>query len=243
MITFAIPFFSAINNLDPISVYVELSLGHPTNLSTKLFFLIFKLLIWIPLSYVATSVVRSFFPLLMFLGILIIKLEHYILRMPPKRMNGNLIRLYRELVIALQILRPFLSFFLITFLTSNLFGLIFTINGSLIGWKFLPWNFYILNPTSMITLLVYLELLFKGGCLFYLISAKILRKWKMCGACKDAIIYFGSHYKKVLRSLQPLKIPVGHVVSIDLSFKVKYLDFVQGRIMESVIALQEWINT
>ncbi len=245
VLTFAIPIFSATNNLDPISVCIGIMLGLPTTFSGKLIFMITKLLILIPLAYVATTVVRTFFPLLLFLGMLIIKVERQILQMPSKRMGLHLIRIYRELIITFQILRPFLSFLLITFLTSNLFGLIFTINGSLIGWKFLPWNFYILNPTGMITLLVYLELLFKGGSLFYLTSVNIIRKWKLYGVFKDegnAItnINFGSHYKKVLRSLQPLKIPVGHVVSIDLGFKVKYLEFVQGRVMESVLALQEW---
>lgn len=209
--------------------------------------LFLKIFILVPITIVGTGVVRSFFPLLLFLGMLIIKLELHIFRIPPKRIDFKVILLYRELCIVFKILRSFLSFFLIVFLGANLIGLVITINGSIIGWKFLPWNFYLLNPLTMLTLLVYLELLFKGGCLFYLISYSMLRRWKMCcGGIYPNLLgnpCYSRYYKKVLCSLQPLKIPVGHFVSIDLSFKVIYLDFVQGRVMESIIAFQAWISS
>lgn len=242
-ISFSVPIFSAASNLDPISVYYKLVFGSPKSLFGKTVLFFVKLVILLPIAYFGTSVVRSFFPLLLFLGMLIIKMELLIYRLPTFRLGIQPVKLYKELCICFKILTPFLSSFLISFLTSNLFGLILTINGTLIGWKFLPLNFYIISPMTMITLLVYLELLFRGSCMFYVISTKILQVWSLNRTMMSSNNFARIQHQSILAALQPIRLPVGHFVNIDLSFKVTYLNFVQCRVVESIIAFQEWVNS
>lgn len=248
LITFILPVGVVINQIDPISVSIDFLFGYPKNIIFGILIKISMLAIYYPPVYTACSICRAFLPLMTFLGILIIKQEINIIRMPLPlyRFSLKSVMLYKELHICFHILFSFFSNFIGSFLAIIGIGLIFCLNGALITWDVIPLNLYFLMVTNVVAQLANLGIIFKGGCVYHTISTKILNKWKTSlnnnGFHKRFKVCSKREYSKVLRSMRVLKIPVGNFGGIDSEIKANYLNFIQCRVMECLVLFKNWIK-
>lgn len=160
-----------------------------------------------------------------------------ILYLNQMQVSYSQVKLYRQVRINVYMMYTMIKILNGTFFSFAFVLLIFSINLSIFGWDFLPFEIYIIVPLIMMITLIITTMGMYVDSFIFEITSKTLIKWK--GQIHEVARV--KYMRRVLRSMRPISLPIGDVGIIDKDIKVNYLDALMIYIANSLIACKNFI--
>ncbi len=227
----AILLFLVFANLDPI--YMATMCFCPDIMLNQNFTLIlnlFRFLAWLQVALFSAVNLRTLFVTAMVQGFYRISLLKIMTKKGPAK---NMIKLYREQLIVLNVIHSFdykatsVGYSYICFL------ILAAVNGVMIGQERENPMLTAISVCMITMNLVILHFLFLLGCSFYSFSKAILRKWSQQIGMKRGPV---GYLKRVLKSLPVIAMPVGDIGIVNQDMKINYLNRLLGYVVEGMMA-------
>lgn len=240
LVAFVIPFFLVYNHMDPFWILSKII--QPTSTESTVFhhsFLFFRISFFFVASYIGFSSVRAFMSRMLYVGAVGYKLISHM----HKRMDLSVytVEVYREVAIALSASKLFFKHFVGFVLSAIFFGMFAVALGTIVGWKFVPWNIYIVAPLFLVLIAIYLPLGFKYLCAFYEGSDLILKKWRNQLGSQNMSGFNRKLVRRQIRSLHRLAMPAGNIGIMDTEIKVHYFESLLDYIIDVLVTFQDYL--
>ncbi len=153
--------------------------------------------------------------------------------------RGNLTfgntKIFKQIFVAKCLVFNMLKLFNSIFLSATFFVFLLTTNLTLYGKKFIPGHLYILIPFMATTMLWCTVFLLYYENFTYKSSCRIIKGWKsdltLGAVVKPKFI------KLIVRSLQPIAIPVGDIGLVDTNIEVNYFSAVLTYVVNTSVIL------
>lgn len=169
---------------------------------------------------------------------LIIQLNRYFLRTQFTYRKQFQIRLFTQVHISMRMIYSLTKNFTGMYLGFAYYAGLLGLNSAVFGWRILPFNVYFIVPIFCVIWFASLAFLFSLGCGFYEGSVDVLISWRKqvvrMSKPKEMI--------RVLRSLQPVMLPVGEVGMMDREIKMNYGKSLLDAVMNSSIVIHDLMS-
>lgn len=242
-VSFAIPPIFIYYGWDPYEVC--LNLVYPTiPIAYKRIFQMARVLSTFVVMYTAILAERSFLLFGMHFALVGEKIVLFILKQRTS-LSPSTVNIYRELQLVFKVIWEFLICFIGSFFTVAFVCVLIGFDGTLIGWKFVPWSIYAMVPmfTSFVVSFIWLN--FKFGCDYYERSDNILVTWRRNITKSERRPEYQKNRKlvrRILRSIPKLTFPAGNVGVMDREIKMNYLHALYDYVINSLITMKEYLD-
>lgn len=146
--------------------------------------------------------------------------------------NQNVMYLYRELYLGNYLLGPLYKLCSTLFLASAFVVLLFSINLTLLGYSYLPFQMYIIAPIIFVYMMGFVLTILVVEGFVYNETSELLSSWKWLthtGRGRSAVV------KKMLRACRPVAFQCGDIGIVDRDMKINYLLAVLDRSIEVLL--------
>ncbi len=147
------------------------------------------------------------------------------------------IQVYRQVQICICLISSMDGVINELFLSFAFVLLLICINLSVLGYKFLSMDIYLLVVSIVVVLFVFVMLVLYVNSFIFEITSKTLQKWRKQVHQTVRVPYF----KRLLASMRPVALPVGSVGIIDKEIKVNYLYSLVNYAVDTLIACKDLI--
>ncbi len=147
-------------------------------------------------------------------------------------------KIFKQIFVAKCLVFNMLKLFNSIFLSVTFFVFLLTTNLSFYGKKFIPWHLYILIPFTAsimlwctVFLLYYENFTFKSSC-------RIIKRWK--SELTLGAVVKPKYIKLIVKSLQPIAVPVGNVGIVDRDLQVNYFSAVLTYVVNTSVIFKDF---